>query len=309
MMQKQYESYIFQTKYFSKKQIISSNKQLSNQYLKNNNFFKNIINPSIRYLEKLMCQINVFGKSYGKWFYNKMIQSELDMANLKKGANVLMIGCGSLPITAMHLSNKGFNVTGIDNDDKAITNAEQFKKSNHFQGDIQFKKQDALTMDYSTFDAIWVAFSIHPKTEILAKIYDQLQEGGKIIYRNPGKHIKRLYSTVDPYLFSKNCKFNPQNFFGKQSILLIKNGKRTTIDENVNPSTENCFTLMNMKLRQKAVICSCPCEQSCLSVLGLRPGKQVKALAKQPFGGPVLASVDGRMIALDKEIAEKIMVF
>jgi len=58
---------------------------------------------------------------------------------------------------------------------------------------------------------------------------------------------------------------------------------------------------------EEAKILSTP-QKPVLNALGLRPGKKIKTEAKQPFQGPILASVKGRKIAIDQEIANDILI-
>lgn len=73
------------------------------------------------------------------------------------------------------------------------------------------------------------------------------------------------------------------------------------LDYNVKKQTD----LSNLKPGEKAVIKEVP-EHSLLAPLGFRLGKRVKVMSKQYCGGPIVAQVDGRTSAIDREVAEKI---
>ncbi len=51
-----------------------------------------------------------------------------------------------------------------------------------------------------------------------------------------------------------------------------------------------------------------PIFQRKLRCIGLREGKVIKILARQPFGGPIVVQVDGRSITLGRHMARKIVV-
>lgn len=251
---------------------------------------------SLKRIEKIGCMFGNFGKLYGKCFYQDMIKKELEMADISEGARVLVIGSGPLPCTGIYLAKKGFDVLCIDNDREAIKTAQELVEGLDVADNIRFELCDGRDMDYHDQDAIWLTFSVEPKYEIIKKILDEIDKGGKVIYRNPRGQVKRFYSTVEPDNFSHRCNCIPQSF-GKQSVVLVKDsegGGRNMTLNCLNPGEE-------------ATICSCP-EYPFLSALGLRPGKIVRAVNKQPFGGPLLASVDGRKLALDRDIAENILL-
>lgn len=45
-----------------------------------------------------------------------------------------------------------------------------------------------------------------------------------------------------------------------------------------------------------------------LEALGLRPGKKIERISAMPFHGPVTLSLDGRQIAIGREIAGHLQV-
>ncbi len=65
--------------------------------------------------------------------------------------------------------------------------------------------------------------------------------------------------------------------------------------------------LKKLEPGKEAEIISTP-KKSTLNALGLRPGKKIKTEAKQPLQGPILASIKGRKVAIDQEIASEIVI-
>lgn len=49
-------------------------------------------------------------------------------------------------------------------------------------------------------------------------------------------------------------------------------------------------------------------QDKCFKKFGLRKGKKICLCSKEPFGGPYIIEVDGRMIAISKKYARDIMV-
>lgn len=66
-------------------------------------------------------------------------------------------------------------------------------------------------------------------------------------------------------------------------------------------------SLKSLNPGEQAIIQSAP-QKSPLNALGLRAGKNIKTKAKQPFQGPIIASIDGRKVAIDQELANEIVI-
>lgn len=65
--------------------------------------------------------------------------------------------------------------------------------------------------------------------------------------------------------------------------------------------------LYKMKSNCKGVIVSIP-DNTLLEALGVRKGKCFLCKVKQPLGGPMVIQIDDRKVAIDKEIAETILI-
>ena len=80
--------------------------------------------------------------------------------------------------------------------------------------------------------------------------------------------------------------------------------QQETMVEDVTTSSKK---LNELQPGQQGVIRSVP-EHSLLAPLGLRKGKNVKILIRQPFGGPMIVKIAEREVALSLELAKKIEV-
>ncbi|WP_408954692.1 ferrous iron transport protein A [Natroniella sp. ANB-PHB2] len=83
----------------------------------------------------------------------------------------------------------------------------------------------------------------------------------------------------------------------KKVALNFIGGKEELVEEEL--------TLDKLKPGDKAVISAVP-DHSLLSPLGFRIGKKVELKTKQPCGGPVVAAVEGRNVAIGRKLAKKI---
>lgn len=255
----------------------------------------------IKSIEKLGCRYRKFGDMYYKTFYNDIIENELKLADLENDANIIVVGCGPLPVTVYHLAEKGFNVTGVDRDPRAI------EYSRKFLDDVEFILDDGRNIDYSSYDAVWIPFHVEPKDDILCKIFREIKIGGKVVYRVPRNHLRFFYKSSKASLYT-NRHFSIDHSIGKKSILAVK-------EKECDPDCRgddirkaySCRSLKMMNIDEEATVLSCP-DHSCLNALGIRNGKRVRMETRQPFGGPLLVSIDGRKVAIDPGIALNIKV-
>lgn len=66
-------------------------------------------------------------------------------------------------------------------------------------------------------------------------------------------------------------------------------------------------TLEQLKKGQEGIICFVP-DHPVLPPLGFRPGKKVRLCCLESFGGPVIAEIEKRSIALGRSLAREIQV-
>ncbi len=79
------------------------------------------------------------------------------------------------------------------------------------------------------------------------------------------------------------------------------------VNEEINFRDNGREYLHNLERGDNAVIDDVP-DHSLLAPLGVRPGKEVMVKTKQPFKGPVVLEIEGRQIALDRNLAANIIV-
>ncbi|MEJ6952479.1 class I SAM-dependent methyltransferase [Natronospora cellulosivora (SeqCode)] len=184
----------------------------------------------------------LFGNMYRKLFYNSLMERETAMADLKEGLNILHIGSGPLPMTAIFLAENGYSVTGIDNNQKAIKASNKLIDRLSLNDKIEIKNMDGKEVDISKYDAIWLSLHIVPKEDVIKDLLKSLKPGQKIIFRNPRSYLSIVYPRVQEEEIRKivdninNLEFENLNIRGiKQSIakesLLIEYKKKGCIKD------------------------------------------------------------------------------
>ncbi len=116
--------------------------------------------------------------------YQELINKEIKMASIIKTDKVLVIGCGSLPITPILIFNKTkSNVDGIDSDSIAIKNSIEYLKYIGIENNINFKCADGLIYPIKDYDVIFVLYGIDKHREILQLIAKNMKESARVVFR------------------------------------------------------------------------------------------------------------------------------
>ena len=77
--------------------------------------------------------------------------------------------------------------------------------------------------------------------------------------------------------------------------------------KNISPTTTSNVSLVDIKPNQSAIIDSVP-DEPLFPPLGLRPGKEVTLHCRHPLNGPLVVDVEGRRVAIGRQIAHQIAV-
>jgi len=254
-------------------------------------------------LEALACRSTVLARVYEELFYSPTLHREMDMAELAAGSKVLVVGSGRLPMTAVHLARHGHDVTAVDNDAAATSAARRFSQRSAAGLNVRFETGDGVDADADGYDAVWITFSASPKQKVLQRALDTMSEGAKAVFRNPRGVVTRFYEPVDEECLGPSAK-RSRHLLGKESVMLAKGACDGPFSVG---GSQRRITLACLQCGLQGVIAECP-EDPVLNALGLRPGKTVVSISRQPFGGPLLASVDGRKVAIDAQVASSILL-
>jgi protein-L-isoaspartate O-methyltransferase len=108
-----------------------------------------LVNNTLNRIEHLGSRSHRRGKWYRDGFYHRLMEREVKLACLKPGARVLHIGCGHLPMTALHLAGMGFSVEAIDCDPAAVRSARQMVRRHSQDERITVSEADGRDIDCS----------------------------------------------------------------------------------------------------------------------------------------------------------------
>ena len=103
---------------------------------------------------------------------------------ISESKNILHIGCGAYPVTAITLARlNGSKIVGIDIDARAIRMATNVINKKKLQGNISINIGDGRSYPLEEFDTIIISSCSVPKIEILKHIFKTAKTNCKIIVR------------------------------------------------------------------------------------------------------------------------------
>ncbi|MCC3144369.1 hypothetical protein LJ207_03425 [Halanaerobium sp. Z-7514] len=178
------------------------------------NFKESFHNKACKALQKLEAsfnKINYTGYLYDKFFYNRLIAAELELAELKRGSKILHIGSGPRPMTAVYLARQGYFVDGLEIDPEARQSSCSYLNELEVKDKIEILAGNGKEIDYSKYAAIWLSLHVKTKKELLQEISKKALSGTKIIYRNPASWLLAFYDEICPRSFTNinHCRETP----------------------------------------------------------------------------------------------------
>ena len=134
-------------------------------------------------VDYIACKIKRFAEIYENNI-SKEYEREGKLFNISESKNILHIGCGSYPVTAITLAKyNGSQVVGIDTDPRAIKLATKVINKKKLQDKIRINLGDGRTYPLDKFDTIIISSCSIPKIEILKYIFKKAKLNCKIIVR------------------------------------------------------------------------------------------------------------------------------
>jgi len=157
---------------------------------------------------------------------SKAYKKETNLFNTLKSKNILHIGCGAYPATAITLAKMNCkNIVAIDRNARAVKLANKIINKKKLNGCITVKKGDGRNYPIDQFDTIIVSSVIYPKIEVLKHIFKTARPNSKIIIRELSEVSDFL---VDFIKSNKNIKLinrignNSNSEYNWESFYTIK---------------------------------------------------------------------------------------
>jgi len=134
-------------------------------------------------LEKITLKFPSFLYEY-ILYYEDIVESEIRLADITSGDKVLHIGCGSLPSTAILLSQKiGIQTTALEKNPSSVKDAKFTVKTLHQEYQVKINQANALNYPIESYSVIVVSQGIEPRYEVLNHIAKTMQTGTRVLFR------------------------------------------------------------------------------------------------------------------------------
>lgn len=154
--------------------------------------------------------------------YKGMVKSEGEMADLQKNDKVIILGGGSLPLTALTYT-KVFDAhcTCIDIDQQAVETSKKLIEHMRLQDNIDIKYGNAFEYPLENYDLILVVCLL-PKKKALEHVFSE-NKSAKVIYRSAIGLYKLWYGQtqdqdIEEYKILK--KVNTDKKYAAESVLV-----------------------------------------------------------------------------------------
>lgn len=145
--------------------------------------FKRIMDIEFSIFEKVAVHFNILAELYIN-SYDEIISTEIQQTGITKNDNVLVIGCGSIPVTAILIHQKTQSkITTIDIDIKSVNNAQKYLNRTNLQNNIKIHLADGLSFPLSGFTIIFMLYGIHQPQQLLQRLAQDLPPDTKLILR------------------------------------------------------------------------------------------------------------------------------
>jgi len=180
-----------------------------------NHKLKKYVNLMFIYAEKISVKLSKLLPKYLD-FYNKMVDNEINLANISKDDKILHIGCGPIPATSILIAKKtGANVLGIDHNSYSIKQAFACLEQLNFSDKVEVKCAEAGNFAVEQFDLIIISQGIRPCNIILEKIAKSMKPDARVVFRT---------SSNDDGEISENDMFIKDIFIVSKTVSQKQNG-------------------------------------------------------------------------------------
>ncbi|MBU9710391.1 hypothetical protein [Evansella tamaricis] len=163
-------------------------------------------------------------------YYRPIVQREVRLGEIKENDDVLCIGGGALPWTAIEIAvQTGAKVYVVDCDQIAVLRASKLIKLLNLENLVKVCKGDGQSIDVSPYSVAHIALQAAPQETILSHLLEKGRCNARILMRCPKKGISCFYGkTCNTQCFCTDSI--SQSFSTMKSTLLF-----------VKPSTGGYF--------------------------------------------------------------------
>jgi len=141
-----------------------------------------------------------------KDYYQEVVQNEVILANITSDDNILCIGGGICPFTAILFHQvTGAKVRVIDNNSCCVNKARQIIDRMGFSESVKTVCQDGSSagLSFAEYTVVHFALQVSPMECVFSNVESRVAPSTKLLVRRPKKQLKNLYSHLpNPLLHS-----------------------------------------------------------------------------------------------------------
>lgn len=147
----------------------------------------------------LSCKLEIIAKFYERTVGREYIK-ESNRFNLSKSKNILHIGCGPYPISAMTFAKlNGVKAVTIDTNQKSIKLANKILDKEGFNGRIKANIGNGANYPLDSFDTIIISSCSIPKNEVIEHVLKDSKPKSRIIIRESFSSVKALIEKINTH--------------------------------------------------------------------------------------------------------------
>jgi len=151
------------------------------------------------YADRIACKIKTLGELYER-IIGTSYKEERKEFNLSESKNILHIGCGSYPITAMILAEiDEVKIVAIDRNKRSLKRADEVIRRRNFEDKIRTDYGNGTNYPLEGFDTIIVSGCSVPKIKVLTYVLKNAQPKSRII-------VRTSYTDVESLIYSLNLQ-------------------------------------------------------------------------------------------------------
>jgi precorrin-6B methylase 2 len=186
--------------------------------------FKNLMDYAYVVFEKISYSFEFLSFNY-LMLYDELIEKEIKMARITDKSIILVIGCGSIPITPILLAKKANSeIVGIDFDIKAVKKASRYIKTYFPDLRIKIEQGDGLKYPIERFDMIFVLYGVKNQKEILKNISVKIESDNLVVFRTTQDVLNQKLKGIEKLseMFKIKDYISSDSFYTSYSYLLAK---------------------------------------------------------------------------------------
>ena len=183
--------------------------------------FKHVMDVCFIVFEKMAEHFDVAVSLYLE-LYEEIVEKEIALAAISDSDRVLVIGCGSLPVTPLLLAKKTkAKIDAIDCDEKAVNDGLKFLTHKNLRDEITLEYADGSGFPAGNFDVIVVLYGVRNQENVFQNLLKTMKPSARIVYRTVLDNDGKMLIDVSSFFMMKDS-VRSYSLGVLDSLLLVK---------------------------------------------------------------------------------------